>query len=234
MCHGEVQQFLFPEFLGIGGGIILIPLLALGLRLDQHQAQGATLAAMLLPNGLPGTPLRRAFAALLSPLTAYEYKLPYNSPVKIGNLWSIEMKMWVLLISLGVPLLAAPGGQSQKPRPIVVLAGSYRDVPLDHMAVLGAMDYIKKNPKRCGIKQLQVVQSAAIQVVAGMNVKLVAKVITTSGAVGFPWEFVIYHKLDDTWECTTSKHRPGSPGTRGCAGGRIPARPTGPACWPAR
>lgn len=38
---------------GIGGGIVLIPLLGLALGLDQHQAQGVALAAMLLPNGLP-------------------------------------------------------------------------------------------------------------------------------------------------------------------------------------
>ena len=38
---------------GIGGGIVLVPLLALALRLDQHQAQGVTLASMLLPNSLP-------------------------------------------------------------------------------------------------------------------------------------------------------------------------------------
>jgi uncharacterized protein len=38
---------------GVGGGLILIPLLAFFLKLDQHQAQGITLAALLLPNGLP-------------------------------------------------------------------------------------------------------------------------------------------------------------------------------------
>lgn len=38
---------------GIGGGVVLVPLLGAFLHLDQHRAQGATLAAMLLPNGLP-------------------------------------------------------------------------------------------------------------------------------------------------------------------------------------
>ncbi len=38
---------------GVGGGVVLIPLLAGLLGLNQHQAQGVTLAAMLLPNGLP-------------------------------------------------------------------------------------------------------------------------------------------------------------------------------------
>jgi len=44
---------LLSGLFGIGGGIVLIPLLGLVLGLPQHQAQGATLAAMLLPNGLP-------------------------------------------------------------------------------------------------------------------------------------------------------------------------------------
>ncbi len=38
---------------GVGGGIVMVPLLGLALNLDQHRAQGATLAAMLLPTGLP-------------------------------------------------------------------------------------------------------------------------------------------------------------------------------------
>ena len=46
---GGVLSGLF----GIGGGIVLVPLLALAMRLDQHRAQGVTLAVMLLPIGLP-------------------------------------------------------------------------------------------------------------------------------------------------------------------------------------
>ncbi len=39
-------------FLGIGGGIILIPVLGLMFGLTQHQAQGTTLALMIPPIGL--------------------------------------------------------------------------------------------------------------------------------------------------------------------------------------
>ena len=39
-------------FLGIGGGIILVPVLGLLFGLSQHQAQGTTLALMVLPIGL--------------------------------------------------------------------------------------------------------------------------------------------------------------------------------------
>lgn len=39
-------------FLGIGGGLILIPVLGLVFGLTQHQAQGTTLALMVPPIGL--------------------------------------------------------------------------------------------------------------------------------------------------------------------------------------
>lgn len=38
---------------GVGGGIVLIPLLIFLLGMGQHQAQGVTLAILLLPNSLP-------------------------------------------------------------------------------------------------------------------------------------------------------------------------------------
>jgi hypothetical protein len=38
---------------GVGGGIVLVPLLGLLLGLGQHEAQGVTLAVLLLPVGLP-------------------------------------------------------------------------------------------------------------------------------------------------------------------------------------
>jgi len=46
---GGVLSGLF----GVGGGVILVPLLRLVLGMDQHQAQGVTLAALLLPSSLP-------------------------------------------------------------------------------------------------------------------------------------------------------------------------------------
>ena len=67
---GGIMAGLF----GIGGGIVLIPMLGLLLGLNQHQAQGITLAAMILPNGLPavllfrrrGIPIHWALVALLT------------------------------------------------------------------------------------------------------------------------------------------------------------------------
>jgi len=48
LCGG-----LLSGLFGVGGGLVMVPLLGLVLNLDQHRAQGATLAAMLLPTGLP-------------------------------------------------------------------------------------------------------------------------------------------------------------------------------------
>jgi uncharacterized membrane protein YfcA len=57
---------------GVGGGVVLVPLLGLLLGLDQHQAQGVTLAVLLLPIGLPAVlayrrraPIQLGLVALL-------------------------------------------------------------------------------------------------------------------------------------------------------------------------
>lgn len=44
---------ILSGFFGVGGNVILVPLLALTLGLTQQQAQGLTLAALLPPLGLP-------------------------------------------------------------------------------------------------------------------------------------------------------------------------------------
>jgi len=57
---------------GVGGGIVLVPLLGLLLGLPQHEAQGVTLAVLLLPVGLPAVlayrrevPIRWRLVAML-------------------------------------------------------------------------------------------------------------------------------------------------------------------------
>jgi uncharacterized membrane protein YfcA len=45
---------LASGLLGIGGGILMVPLLSSVLGLSQHEAQGTSLATMLPPIGLPG------------------------------------------------------------------------------------------------------------------------------------------------------------------------------------
>jgi uncharacterized membrane protein YfcA len=50
---GAIGGFLAGLF-GIGGGIVMVPLLVAAMGLDQHEAQATTLAAMLPPIGIPG------------------------------------------------------------------------------------------------------------------------------------------------------------------------------------
>ena len=45
---------LAAGFFGLGGGVVLIPLLVWFFGMGQHQAQGVSLAALLLPVGLLG------------------------------------------------------------------------------------------------------------------------------------------------------------------------------------
>jgi len=53
MLAGSAGGVLSGLF-GVGGGFVMIPLLSLLLGLDQHRAQGTTLAIMMMPIGLPG------------------------------------------------------------------------------------------------------------------------------------------------------------------------------------
>jgi len=45
---------LLSGLFGVGGGFVMIPLLSLLLGMDQHRAQGTTLAIMMMPIGIPG------------------------------------------------------------------------------------------------------------------------------------------------------------------------------------
>ena len=47
-----ISAGLLSGVVGVGGGIIIIPLLMLLIGLDQHQAQGTSLAIMLPPIGI--------------------------------------------------------------------------------------------------------------------------------------------------------------------------------------
>ncbi len=44
----------FSGMIGVGGGIIIVPCLVYFLGMDQHSAQGTSLAMMLLPVGILG------------------------------------------------------------------------------------------------------------------------------------------------------------------------------------
>lgn len=63
---------LLSGLFGVGGGLVLIPLLGLSLGVGQHAAQGLSLAVMLLPNSLPAViQYRRRGVPLRLPLLAF-------------------------------------------------------------------------------------------------------------------------------------------------------------------
>ncbi len=43
---------IFSGLVGVGGGILLVPILVYAFHMDQHQAQGTSLAMLLPPTGL--------------------------------------------------------------------------------------------------------------------------------------------------------------------------------------
>jgi uncharacterized membrane protein YfcA len=112
---------------GVGGGLILIPLLAFFLKLDQHQAQGITLAALLLPNGLPAVlHYRRRGVPIHWPLVGFlicGFVGGVWSGAKIANLIpSTPLRIIFLVMLLGLAarmyLLKTPEGSAEQPFPV--------------------------------------------------------------------------------------------------------------------
>jgi len=52
LCAIGVTAGILSGFVGVGGGLIIVPALVLGLGLGQHEAQGTSLALMLPPIGI--------------------------------------------------------------------------------------------------------------------------------------------------------------------------------------
>lgn len=117
---GGVMAGLF----GVGGGLILIPVLAFFLKLDQHQAQGITLAALLLPNGLPavlhyrksGVPIPWPLVGCL--ITGFLGGVWFGAKVA-NHIPSMPLRVLfvVMLLALAVRMyvLKTPAGQEDHP-----------------------------------------------------------------------------------------------------------------------
>jgi uncharacterized membrane protein YfcA len=91
---------VFSGIVGIGGGILIIPALVYFFHMNQHKAQGTSLAALLAPIGL----------APIGALAFWEYYKAGNVDVKAG-----------LLIALGFLVGGYFGGLWAQHLPEVVL-----------------------------------------------------------------------------------------------------------------
>ena len=80
------------------------------------------------------------------------------------------------------------------------LPGGYREVDREAPDVLAARDEAQRANPSLTIEQ---VLQAYTQVVAGMNYKLVCQVLQEGQET--QWRFIVWHKLDGTWEVTRSE-----------------------------
>lgn len=102
-------------FFGIGGNLVLVPLLALLLGMGQHEAQGLTLAALLPPLGLPAVlHYRRAGVVLLWPVIALGIA-GFVAGIAGGSLLANVMPGFVLRLAF-VALLGSLSMRSWKQR----------------------------------------------------------------------------------------------------------------------
>jgi uncharacterized membrane protein YfcA len=102
---------LFSGLIGIGGGVIIVPALVLLMGMDQHQAQGTTLAMLLPPVGLLAAwaywkhgYVQVPMAALLCLGFLLGGWAGADLSVRIPTAW-LEKIFAMLLIALGVRML---------------------------------------------------------------------------------------------------------------------------------
>lgn len=71
-------------FLGVGGGAVLAPLLGFALGIDQHRAQGISLAALLPPVGLPAVLAYRRAGVRILPRLVLGLVIGFASGAYVG------------------------------------------------------------------------------------------------------------------------------------------------------
>lgn len=93
-------------FVGIGGGMIIVPALVFGLGLNQHMAQGTSLAMMIPPIGI---------LAVMSYYRAGEVQLEYAGILAVtfvigawlGSKWALKINPSVVRLVFGSLMLFA-------------------------------------------------------------------------------------------------------------------------------
>ena len=90
---------------------------------------------------------------------------------------------------------ANPAGQEG------ILVGAYEPAPSDTPLVAEARSYVQNHLARLSVQE---VDEAFIQVVDGLNVKLICEVTAEDGPS--TWQFVVYRSLKGQWQLQ-SAHR---------------------------
>ena len=107
LCIGLLAG-IASGFVGIGGGMIIVPALVFGLGLNQHMAQGTSLAMMIPPIGI---------LAVMSYYKAGQIQLEYAGILALtfvlgawmGSKWSLRINPSVVRLIFGLLMLFAAG-----------------------------------------------------------------------------------------------------------------------------
>jgi uncharacterized membrane protein YfcA len=107
LCIGFIAG-IASGFVGIGGGMIIVPALVFGLGLSQHMAQGTSLAMMIPPIGI---------LAVMSYYKAGQIQLEYAGVLALtfvlgawmGSKWALRINPSVVRLVFGVFMLFAAG-----------------------------------------------------------------------------------------------------------------------------
>ena len=107
LCIGLIAG-IASGFVGIGGGMIIVPALVFGLGLSQHMAQGTSLAMMIPPIGI---------LAVMSYYKARQIQLEYAAVLALtfvlgawmGSKWALRINPSVVRLVFGLFMLFAAG-----------------------------------------------------------------------------------------------------------------------------
>ena len=107
LCIGLLAG-IASGFVGIGGGIIIVPALVFGLGLNQHMAQGTSLAMMIPPIGI---------LAVMSYYKAGQIQLEYAGILALtfvlgawmGSKWALRINPSIVRLIFGLFMLFAAG-----------------------------------------------------------------------------------------------------------------------------
>ena len=107
LCIGLLAG-IASGFVGIGGGMIIVPALVFGLGLNQHTAQGTSLAMMIPPIGI---------LAVMSYYKAGQIQLEYAGIIALtfvlgawmGSKWALRINPSVVRLIFGLFMLFAAG-----------------------------------------------------------------------------------------------------------------------------
>lgn len=107
LCIGLIAG-IASGFVGIGGGMIIVPALVFGLGLSQHMAQGTSLAMMIPPIGI---------LAVMSYYRAGQIQLEYAAVLAVtfvlgawlGSKWALKINPAMVRLVFGAFMLFAAG-----------------------------------------------------------------------------------------------------------------------------